>query len=102
MEDHFEATWTAALVLRGFRLAPFIAAHAREVLGPQSLEYVALMVRTARVPGRSLRANCRDHIGWPRSRSELYRRSRNGAERVADALNREGVAVPEYLTGWEG
>jgi hypothetical protein len=83
--------WTGQLVLRGLRLAftdaprfgqepaqfRFILEHAREVLGPNSPEFTALILRV--------------------SRSELYRRSNNGAVRVAAALAAAGVAVPDGL-----
>jgi hypothetical protein len=106
--------WTAAQVLRGLRLyfAPqprlgeqpgslrFLADRTRELLGPTSPEYVALMLRCAPVPGVSVRQRCRERVGWFRTRSELYRRSHKGAVRVADALNRGGIAVsPELQTG---
>jgi len=39
----------------------------------------------------------RGHYGWLRSRSELYRRSRNGAVRVAAALDRDGIVAPKRL-----
>jgi hypothetical protein len=100
--------WTAALVHRGLRLAyaaeprldeppalfRFIVERARDVLGPDSPEYVALVLRAAPVAGLSIREMCREKYGWYRSRSELYRRSHNGAVRVAAALRRDGIAVP--------
>jgi hypothetical protein len=108
MERSAHDAWTAALVIRGLRLAflarhgpalpGFIVERAGEVLGLESPEYVALVLRTApAAAGLSLRAMCREHYGWARSRSELYRRSLNGAMRVAAALNRAGIAVPGRL-----
>src|SRR5258706_3718539 len=103
--------WTAAQVLRGLHqyFAPqprlgeqpgslrFLVDRARTLLGPSSPEYVSLMLRCAPVPGVSLRERCRERLGWSRSRSELYRRSHNGAVRVAVALQRDGVPVPDVL-----
>src|SRR5258706_7496942 len=111
MDPSIPCEWTAALVLRGLRLAyaaeprldepsalfRFVAERARDVLGPDSPEYVALVLRAAPAPGLSIREMCREHYGWHRSRSELYRRSRNGAVRVAAALTDQGVAVPAGL-----
>src|SRR5712671_5908280 len=108
MEPSVHYEWTAALVLRGLRLAyaaeprldqppalfRFIAERARDVLGPDSPEYVALVLRAAPAAGLSIREMCRERYGWPRSRSELYRRSNNGAMRVVAALTGDGIAVP--------
>lgn len=104
------AVWTAALVLRGLRLAfaieprfgegtelAFIAARAVAVLGRRSPECTALMLRVTTLAGLSVRQMCRDRISWHRSRSAFYRCSRNGAARVAAALAQEGVAVPVAL-----
>jgi len=72
----------------------------RALLGPTSAEYVSLMLRTAPVLGVSVRQRCRERVGWFRSRSQLYWWSNKGAVRVADALNRGGIAVsPELQTG---
>src|SRR5258707_11669789 len=106
-----DPNWTAPLVLRGLRLyfAPpprlgeqpgslrFLVDRTRALLGPTSPEYVALMLRCAPVPGVSLRERCRERVGWRGSRSELYRRSHNGAVRVAAALRRDDVPVPAGL-----
>ena len=103
--------WTPALVLRGLRLAyaahprfdeppasfTFILERARQLLGKDSPEYVALILRVTAPVGLSIREMCREHYGWPRSRSELYRRSHNGAMRVATSLSDDGIAVPERL-----
>ena len=117
MDPSIPTEWTAALVLRGLRLAyaaeprldeppalfRFVVERARDVLGPDSPEYVALVLRAstsaqhAPAPGLSIREMCREHYGWHRSRSELYRRSGNGAVRVAAALTDQGVAVPAGL-----
>jgi hypothetical protein len=108
MDPSVPSEWTAALVLRGLRLAyaaqprfdqppalfRFIVERARDVLGKDSPEYVALVLRVAPAAGLSIREMCREHYGWHRSRSELYRRSHNGAMRVAAALRRDGIAVP--------
>ena len=106
--------WTGALVLQGLRLffAPqprlgeqpgslrFLVDRTRALLGPSSPEYVSLMLRCAPVPGVSVRQRCRERVGWFRSRSQLYWWSHKGAARVADALNRGGIAVsPELQTG---
>src|SRR5258706_8685797 len=106
--------WTGALVLQGLRLffAPqprlgeqpgslrFLVDRTRTLLGPTSPEYVSLMLRCAPVPGVSVRQRCRERVGWFRSRSQLYWWSNKGAVRVADALNRGGIAVsPELHTG---
>jgi len=56
----------------------FIVERARQVLGPDSPEYVALILRVTAPVGLSIRAMCREHYGWHRCRSELYRRSHNG------------------------
>jgi len=102
--------WTAALVLRGLRLAfareprlgeeptsfRWILERARSVLGEGSPEYRAITLRVAPA-ALSLRAMCRERVGWRGSRSELYRRSHNGAARVAVALAAAGVAVPDAL-----
>jgi len=105
-------TWTAELVLRGLRLAfareprvgqrsalfAFVAERAGEVLGRNSLEYIALALRAASPAGAlSIRELCRESYGWHRTRSELYRRSNNGAIRIAVALQRDGVPVPDAL-----
>ena len=103
--------WTAAQVLRGLRMyfAPqlrlgeqpdslrVLVDKTRQLLGPSSPEYVSLMLRCAPVPGVSLRERCRERVGWFRSRSQLYWWSHKGAVRVADALNRGGIAVPPEL-----
>src|SRR5258707_992618 len=103
--------WTPALVVRGLRLAftdaprlgeppasfRFILERARELLGKDSHEFVALVLRVTAPVGLSIREMCREHYGWPRSRSELYRRSRNGAVRVAAALDRDGIVIPPEL-----
>ena len=111
-----DTAWTAHLILAGLRLAftaaprlgqdpaslrP-IAMRTRELLGPTSREYVALMLRCAPVPGVSLRERCRSKVGWRYSRSELYRRSHNAAVRVAAALNRERVPIPDGITQQSG
>ena len=102
--------WTAALVLAGLRMAfarepefgqspaayRFILERARTVLGERSPEFAAVTLRAAPA-GVSLRELCREHYGWRHSRSELYRRSRNGAVRVAASLNESGIAVPPAL-----
>ena len=102
------------MVRRGLRLAyaaeprldeppalfRFVAERAGEVLGRNSLEYIALALRAASPAGAlSLREICRERIGWHRSRSELYRRSDRGAERVAAALAADGVPVPHIPHG---
>ncbi len=107
-----DSEWTPALVLRGLRLAftdaprlgenpttfAFLADRAAAVLGPNSPECIALMPRTGgQGVGPSVREMCRARLYWHASRSELYRRSRNGAMRVAAALQRDGVVVPEAL-----
>ena len=111
MDPSIPSEWTAALVLRGLRLAyaaqprfdeppaffAFIADRAREVLGEDSPDWAALVLRVAPAPGLSIREMCREHYGWHRSRSELYRRAKIAAKRVSTALNRDGVAVPERL-----
>jgi len=111
MDPSIPCEWTAALVLRGLRLAyaaeprfdeppalfRFIVERARDVLGPDSPEYVALVLRAAPAAGLSIREMCRERYGWSRSRSELYRRSRNGAVRVAAALDRDGIVAPKRL-----
>ena len=104
--------WTAQLVLSGMRMAyaaqpghgqppgpfAFIAERAGEVLGRQSLEFVALAIRAASPAGAlSIREMCKERIGWHRTRSELYRRSNRGAELVAAALERDGVPIPGGL-----
>ena len=103
--------WTPALVVDGLRKAfaaqprfdeppasfIFILERARQLLGKDSPEYVALILRVTAPVGLSIREMCREHYGWPRSRSELYRRSNNGAMRVAAALSDERIAVPERL-----
>lgn len=118
--------WTAALVLRGLRLAyaaeprldeastsahpstsaqppalfRFIVERARDVLGEDSPEYVALVLRCSRsmrvapAAGLSIREMCRERYGWAGSRSELYRRSNNGAARLAAALTEDGIKPP--------
>jgi hypothetical protein len=94
--------WTGPLALRALRLAMtsqptllrFVLDTARAVLGEHSPEFVAIVLRCAPVPGLSIREMCRERYGWHRSRSELYRRSHNGAVRVAAALMDDGVAVP--------
>jgi hypothetical protein len=106
--------WTAALVHRAMRKAyaaqprqgqppgpfAFIAERAGEVLGRQSPEFVALALRAASPAGAlSLREMCRERIGWHGTRSELYRRSNNGAVRVAAALTADGTPIPEALGG---
>jgi len=106
--------WTGAQVIHGLSLyfAPqsrlgeqpgslrFLVDHTRALLGPTSPEYVSLMLRCAPVPGVSVRQRCRERVGWFRSRSQLYWWSHKGAARVADALNRGGIAVsPELQTG---
>jgi hypothetical protein len=45
----------------------------------------------------SLREMVRAGIGWHGSRSELYRRSHNGAVRIAVALRRDAVPIPDAL-----
>ncbi len=78
----------------------FLVDRTRALLGPTSPEYVSLMLRTAPVPGVSVRQRCRERVGWFRSRSQLYWWSNKGAVRVADAFNRGGIAVsPELQTG---
>jgi hypothetical protein len=103
--------WTPAMVIDGLRRAltaeprfdeppgsfHFIVDHARNVLGADSRDWAALALRTGPAPGLSIREMCREHYGWHRSRSELYRRSHNGAVRVAAALQRDGIAVPPEL-----
>jgi len=104
--------WTADLVLRGLRLAfsttprlgespatlSFLITRAAALLGRRSPEYRGLMLRsTGPAGGLSVRQMCRDRVSWHASRSELYRRSAAGAARVAVALERDGVAVPEVL-----
>jgi hypothetical protein len=103
--------WTPALVLCGLRLAyaaqprfdeppasfAFIADRAREVLGEDSPDWAALVLRVAPAPGLSIREMCRERYGWHHSRSELYRRSNNGAMWVATSLSDDGIAVPECL-----
>src|SRR5258706_15203315 len=103
--------WTPALVLRGLRLAyaaqprfdeppasfHFLAERARDVLGEESHDWAALVLRVAPGPGLSIREMCREHFGWHHSRSELYRRSNRGAELVAAALQRDGVPIPGGL-----
>jgi hypothetical protein len=97
--------WEAALVLTALRLAltsqptllRFTVDRARGVLGEHSLDYVALVLRAAPAPGLSIREMCREHYGWRGSRSELYRRSHNGLIRLAAALSRDGVPVPDAL-----
>jgi hypothetical protein len=109
--------WTPALVLRGLRLAyaaqprfdeastsaqppasySYIADHARELLGTDSHDWAALVLRVAPAPGLSIREMCRERYGWHHSRSELYRRSNRGAVRVAAALERDGVPIPGGL-----
>ena len=103
--------WTPALVVDGLRKAfatqprfdeppasfTFILERARQLLGKDSPEYVALILRVTAPVGLSIREMCREHYGWPRSRSELYRRSHNGAELVAAALERDGVPIPGGL-----
>jgi len=100
--------WTPALVVDGLRKAfatqprfdeppasfTVILERARQLLCKDSPEYVALILRVTAPAGLSIREMCREHYGWHRSRSELYRRSRNGAVRVAVALTADGVAVP--------
>lgn len=117
MDPSIPSEWTAALVLRGLRLAyaaeprldeastsaqlpalfRFIVERARDVLGPDSLEFTALALRAAPAAGLSIREMCREHYGWRRSRSELYRRSNNGAARVAAALTDANVMIPDRL-----
>jgi len=75
----------------------FILERARQLLGKDSPEYVAIILRVTAPVGLSIREMCREHYGWPRSRSELYRRSHNGAMRVAAALQRDGVPIPGGL-----
>src|SRR5258708_30122350 len=114
METSVPSEWTAALVLRGLRLAyaaeprldeastsahpstsaqepalfRFVVERARDVLGEDSPEYVALVLRCSRsmraapAAGLSIREMCRERYGWAGARSELYRRSNNGAGRV--------------------
>src|SRR5258706_15652383 len=103
--------WTPALVADGLRRAfatqprsdeppasfTFILERARQLLGKDSPEYVALILRVTAPVGLSIREMCREHYGWPRSRSELYRRSHNGAVRVAAALDRDGIVAPKRL-----
>jgi len=103
--------WTPALVLCGLRLAyaaqprfdeppasfAFILERAREVLGEDSPDWAALVLRVAPAPGLSIREMCRERYGWHHSRSELYRRSNNGAMWVATSLSDDGIAVPERL-----
>jgi hypothetical protein len=70
------------------------------VLGRQSPEFIALALRAAAPAGAlSIRQMCKERIGWHHSRSELYRRSNVGAARVAAALSRECIPVPEALGG---
>jgi hypothetical protein len=75
----------------------FILERARELLGKDSPEFVAMVLRVTPPVGSSIREMCREHYGWRRSRSELYRRSNNGAVRVAVALAADGVAPPAGL-----
>jgi hypothetical protein len=103
--------WTPALVVDGLRKAfatqprfdeppasfTLILERARQLLGKDSPEYVALILRVTAPVGLSIREMCREHYGWPRSRSELYRRSHNGAMHVAAALQRDGVSIPGDL-----
>jgi hypothetical protein len=103
--------WTAPLVLAGLRKAfaaeprlgelptsfSFIVERAREVLRRDSPEYTALILRVSAPIGLSIREMCRQGYGWRRSRSELYRRSHNGAVRVAAALAADRVAMPAEL-----
>ncbi len=70
---------------------------AREVLGEDSPDWAALVLRVAPAPGLSIREMCRERYGWHHSRSELYRRSNNGAMWVATSLSDVGIAVPERL-----
>jgi hypothetical protein len=101
--------WTAALVLRGLRRHfarqlplgervdfAFLLQRARAALGERSAEYRALTLRCAPA-AQSIRELVREKYGWSGSRSELYRRSRNGAVRVAVALANDGVPVPTGL-----
>ncbi len=104
------SAWTPELVLRGLRLHfdkqpqfgqypasfRFLLERARTVLDPRSLEFIALTLRTAPA-ALSLREMVRAGVGWHRSRSELYRRSHNGAIRIAVALRRDGIPIPEAL-----
>jgi hypothetical protein len=104
--------WTGALVIHGLSLyfAPqprlgeqtgslrFLVDRTRALLGPTSPEYVSLMLRTAPVPGVSVRQRCRERVGWFRSRSQLYWWSNKGAMRVAAALAADGVPVPDGIT----
>jgi hypothetical protein len=75
----------------------FIADRARELLGTDSLDWAALVLRVAPAPGLSIREMCRERYGWHHSRSELYRRSNRAAERVAAALQRSATPVPPTL-----
>src|SRR5258708_27864847 len=104
--------WTGQLVLHGLRLAftaqprlgeepasfYFIVEQAAAVLGERSPECNALLLRTGgQGVGPSVREMCRAKLYWHASRSELYRRSNNGAERLAAAFQAAGVVVPEAL-----
>jgi hypothetical protein len=103
--------WTPALVVDGLRKAfatqprfdeppasfTIILERARQLLGKDSPEYVALILRVTAPVGLSIREMCRERYGWHHSRSELYRRSNHGAERVAAALQRDGVPIPGGL-----
>ncbi|SRR5258708_3886264 len=89
------ATWTAELVLRAMRAAissqphlfGFVLHRARDVLGEDSAEFVALIARCAPRPGASVRE-------MVRIEKHALRHSRSGAERVAAALTDDGIAVP--------
>jgi len=97
--------WTGALVITGLRLAMtsqptllrFILDTARDVLGEASADYTALVLRARPAPGLSIREMCRERYGWRGSRSELYRRGGRAAERVAAALDRDGIVAPNCL-----
>jgi hypothetical protein len=97
--------WTTAPVLTACELALssqptlfcFVVERASEVLGKDSPEFNALMLRCAPPADVSVRERVREGYGWSGSRSELYRRSGLAAERVAAALNASGVAVPAAL-----
>src|SRR5258706_7111479 len=103
--------WTPALVLRGLRLAftdaprlgeppasySFIADRAREVLGEDSPDWAALVLRVAPAPGLSIREMCRERYGWHHSRSELYRRSNNGAMWIGPSRCGACIAGPPWF-----
>jgi hypothetical protein len=91
MEQSVQPEWTAALVLCGLRKAfarepelgqppasfHFIVDHARKLLGADSRDYTALVLRTGPTPGLSIREMCRSFIAAAATAPSASRRRSN-------------------------